>query len=322
MATPVAVATQGDNMLYYALFCREKKPYLHSLMNFSYLLRTVAIAVATFTTFSPSANALEVGTLSKAVQAEEARLGARIGMAVFDAKDRTRWAHRGDERFPLNSTHKSFSCAALLKQVDRRVLALENVISIERASLVTYSPVMEKTGGQVTLREACAASVSWSDNTAANIVTDAIGGPQAFTVFMRDIGDPHTRLDRKEPEMNEATPNDLRDTTTPNAIVESLRRIILGDVLREDSRALLTDWMINDKVADALLRATLPRTWSIADKSGAGGHGSRSIVAVIWPKDRDPVVVGIYITQTSAPMADSNAAIARLGSVLADALGR
>ena len=50
-------------------------------MNFSYLLRTVAIAVATFTTFSPSANALEVGTLSKAVQAEEARLGARIGMA-------------------------------------------------------------------------------------------------------------------------------------------------------------------------------------------------------------------------------------------------
>lgn len=309
-------------MLCYALFCREKKPYYHSLMNFSYLLRTVAIAVATFTTFSPSANALEVGTLSKAVQAEEARLGARIGMAVFDAKDRTHWAHRGDERFPLNSTHKSFSCAALLKQVDRRVLALENVISIERASLVTYSPVMEKTGGQVTLREACAASVSWSDNTAANIVTDAIGGPQAFTVFMRDIGDPHTRLDRKEPEMNEATPNDLRDTTTPNAIVESLRRIILGDVLREDSRALLTDWMINDKVADALLRATLPRTWSIADKSGAGGHGSRSIVAVIWPKDRDPVVVGIYITQTSAPMADSNAAIARLGSVLADALGR
>lgn len=55
-------------------------------MNFSYLLRTVAIAVATFTTFSPSANALEVGTLSKAVQAEEARLGARIGMAVFDAR--------------------------------------------------------------------------------------------------------------------------------------------------------------------------------------------------------------------------------------------
>ena len=80
--------------------------------------------------------------------------------------------------------------------------------------------------------------------------------------------------------------------------------------------------MINDKVADALLRATLPRTWSIADKSGAGGHGSRSIVAVIWPKDRDPVVVGIYITQTSAPMVDSNAAIARLGSVLADAIGR
>jgi beta-lactamase class A len=291
-------------------------------MNLARLIRIVAITVATLSTFFPYANALEFGTLSKAIHAEEVRLGARIGMAVFDAKDGTRWAHRGDERFPLNSTHKSFTCAALLKQVDRRVLALEHQISVERASLVTYSPVIEKAGGQVSLREACAASVSWSDNTAANIVTDAIGGTQALTAFMRDIGDPHTRLDRKEPEMNEATPNDLRDTTTPNAIVESLRRIILGEVLRQDSRALLTGWMKNDKVADVLLRASLPRTWSIADKSGAGGHGSRSIVAVIWPENREPVVVGIYITQTVAPMVDSNAAIARVGSVLVDVIRR
>lgn len=291
-------------------------------MNFAYLLRIVGVSIVTLAASSQYANALEVGALSKSVQAEEARLDARIGMAVFDVKDGSRWAHRGDERFPLTSTHKSFSCAALLKQVDQHMLALENIISIERASLVAYSPVIEKAGGQVTLRDACAASVSWSDNTAANIVTEAIGGTQAFTNFMRDIGDPHTRLDRKEPEMNEAAPNDLRDTTTPNAIVESLRRIVLGDVLRQDSRALLIDWMINDRVADALLRASLPRTWSIADKSGAGGYGSRSIVAVIWPENREPVVVGIYITQTRASMAQSNAAIARIGKVLVDIIGR
>ncbi len=291
-------------------------------MNFAYLLRIVGVSIVTLAASSQYANALEVGALSKSVQAEEARLDARIGMAVFDVKDGSRWAHRGDERFPLNSTHKLFSCAALLKQVDQHMLALENIISIERASLVAYSPVIEKAGGQVTLRDACAASVSWSDNTAANIVTEAIGGTQAFTNFMRDIGDPHTRLDRKEPEMNEAAPNDLRDTTTPNAIVESLRRIVLGDVLRQDSRALLNDWMINDRVADALLRASLPRTWSIADKSGAGGYGSRSIVAVIWPENREPVVVGIYITQTRASMAQSNAAIARIGKVLVDIIGR
>ena len=107
-------------------------------------------------------------------------------------------------------------CRAL-KQVDRRVLALENVISIERASRHLLAGD-GKDGGQVTLREACAASVSWSDNTAANIVTDAIGGPQAFTVFMRDIGDPHTRLDRKEPEMNEApqTTCAIRPHRTPS----------------------------------------------------------------------------------------------------------
>lgn len=134
-------------------------------MNYAYLLRMIAISVATMATFSPFANAMEVGTLSKAVHAEEQRLGARIGMAVFDAKDGTRWAYRGDELFPLNSTHKPFSCAALLEQVDWQVLALDSPISMEGVSLVTYSPVMEKAGGQVTLREACAASVSRSDKT-------------------------------------------------------------------------------------------------------------------------------------------------------------
>lgn len=291
-------------------------------MNFPSLLRNISVSLIALTTISPWAQALDIYAISKAVQAEEVRLGARIGMAIFDAKDGTRWAYKGDELFPLNSTHKPFSCAALLRQVDRGRLALESAIANERVSLVTYSPVMEKAGRQVTLRQACAASVSWSDNTAANIVTDAIGGPAGLTAFMREIGDPQTRLDRKEPQMNEAIPGDLRDTTTPNAIVESLRRIMLGDVLMQRSRALLTEWMINDQVADALLRSSLPRTWSIADKSGAGGNGSRSIVAVIWPNNRAPVLVGIYVTQTTASIAETNTAIANLGHVFVGSIDR
>ncbi|MEO6973388.1 MAG: class A beta-lactamase, partial [Rhodoferax sp.] len=210
----------------------------------------VLLLGSVFAAQSP-AFAFESASLSSAVQKEEQRLGARIGVAVLDTTDGTRWSHRGDERFPLNSTHKAFTCAAFLHKVDTSQLALSQTVSVAATSLLPYSPVIEKSVAPqtVTLEEACSAAVSYSDNTAGNIITDAIGGPAALTSFMRSIGDDKTRLDRKEPELNEATPLDMRDTTTPNAITESLRKIILGNALTVPSRMLLESWMVHDKVA-------------------------------------------------------------------------
>ncbi len=273
---------------------------------------------------TPSAWALDTAQLEHAIRAEESALNARVGVAVIDTSDGSRWDYRGNERFALNSTHKAFSCAALLHQVDLHRLSLAQPVSIAPSELVTYSPVTEKhvAPETMTLEALCQAAVSVSDNSAANAVTQAIGGPEALTSYMRSIGDDKTRLDRMEPELNSAIPQDERDTTTPVAIVESLRRIVLGDALTPDSRAKLTDWMLGDQVAAALLRAGLPKDWKIADKSGAGGYGSRNIIAVVWPTAHAPVVVGIYITQTVATMQDSNAAIARLGSALSASLRR
>ncbi len=266
--------------------------------------------------------ALDTAKLIEAVRDEESTLQARVGMAVFDANTGTTWHHRGDERFPLNSTHKTFSCAALLAKVDGKSLSLSQSVSIGKEMLVSYSPITEKSLSPetVTLGRICQAAVSYSDNTAGNVVVDTIGGSSGFNEYMRSIGDEQTRLDRKEPELNEGTPGDVRDTTTPNAIVSSLRKILLGDRLSVSSRSELTQWMLDDRVAGALLRASLPSDWKIADKTGAGGHGSRSIVAVIWPPSKLPLVVGIYITQTKASMQASNEAIARIGVALKDAL--
>ena len=268
--------------------------------------------------------AIDTTKLIDAVQAEENTLQARVGMTVFDANTGTTWHHRGDERFPLNSTHKTFACAALLAKVDEKSLSLDQSVSISKEMLVTYSPITEKLQSPetTTLGRICQAAVSYSDNTAANVVVSAIGGTTGFNVYMRSIGDQQTRLDRKEPELNESTPGDARDTTTPNAIVNSLRKVLLGDGISVSSRSELTQWMLDDQVAGALLRASLPSDWKIADKTGAGGYGSRSIIAVIWPPSRQPLVVGIYITQTKASMQASNQAIARLGAVLKDAVDR
>ena len=272
--------------------------------------------------FTQATYALDSAKLLQAVQAEENVLQARIGMAVIDTNTGSTWDYRGDERFPLNSTHKTFTCAALLAKSDKQPHLLSQEESIRKEMLVSYSPITEKllSPDTITFDRLCQAAVSYSDNTAANVAFDAIGGSAGFNAFMRSLGDAQTRLDRKEPELNEATPGDLRDTTKPIAIVQSLKKVLLDDGLPASAQATLKQWMLDDQVANALLRAALPADWKIADKTGAGGHGSRSIIAVIWPPARQPLVVSIYITQTQAPMAESNQAIARIGSALKESI--
>ena len=266
-----------------------------------------------------SARAIETDALTRAVSQAETTLSARVGVAVIDIGSGMVWQHRGHERFPLNSTHKVFSCAAALARADRHETDMNAEVPIDAAALVAYSPVTGKVpaDGTMSVRELCQAAVSASDNTAANLVSKAIGGPRAVTAFLRSIGDETTRLDRLEPDLNEATPGDVRDTTTPLAAAESLQSLVLGNALSRPARTELTEWMLDDRVASALLRAGLPGDWRIADKSGAGGHGSRSIIAVAWPPARPPVVVAIYITQTDAAMAARDRAIARIGAALA-----
>lgn len=276
---------------------------------------TVFLLMAGLLATSFNAHAFNNQWLLQATKSEEGKLNARIGVAIIDKESGMTWSYRGDEAFPINSTHKAYLCAALLEKVDQKKLALNDQTTIAKRDLVTYSPITKKLQS-ASNAQLCEAAVSYSDNTAANKVMENIGGVDSFNGFMRSIGDQKTRLDRKEPELNEGTPGDPRDTTTPVAAVRSLDQIFFSDRLSRSSKSELKTWMINDQVAADLLRKSVPSGWAIADKTGAGGYGSRSIVAVVYPSGKKPLLVSIYITNTKATIGESNAAIARMGAIL------
>ncbi|WP_034912322.1 class A beta-lactamase [Erwinia sp. 9145] len=282
----------------------------------TYALGTIVLS------FVMTKNSFAVGdAIALKAQAIEKRLNARVGVAVIDTGSDRRWLYNAEQRFPLNSTFKAFACGALLYQADAGKNDLNKTTRVTREEMIPYAPVTETLIGQsVSLDRLCAATMRTSDNVAANKIVTSIGGPEGMTRFMREIGDSVTRLDRREPDLNEATPGDLRDTTTPAAAVASLRKLVLGNALSGASREKLTRWMIEDAVGGPLLRAGIPSTWRIADRTGAGGHGSRSVIAVMWPPSHAPVVVAVFITETTATLAARNAAIAELGAALAHEL--
>ena len=250
----------------------------------------------------------------------ERELEARVGFYMHDMQTGNVISYAEDERFPMNSTFKILACSALLNQAERGITMLSNTVRLQDFEIVDYSPAIIahiKAGHtEVSLGDTCAMMLSVSDNTAANIVLSQIGGPEGLTAFLRSIGDQTTRLDRWETALNQAVPGDHQDTTTPIAIAQSVRRLVLGENLSLASRTTLQAWLADHSVADALFRSALPPTWSIHDRTGAGGYGSRSIVAVMYPPDRKPIIASLFMTETEADFATRNAAAALVGAAI------
>ncbi|EMG7547930.1 CARB family carbenicillin-hydrolyzing class A beta-lactamase [Vibrio alginolyticus] len=255
--------------------------------------------------------------LNEDISLLEQQTSSRIGVSVWDTQADERWDYRGDERFPLMSTFKTLACAKMLSDMDSGKLSKNATAKVDERSIVVWSPVMDKLAGQNTrIEHACEAAMLMSDNTAANLVLNEIGGPKAVTMFLRTIGDKATRLDRIEPRLNEATPGDSRDTTTPNAILNTLRTLIEGETLSYESRVQLKIWMQDNKVSDSLMRSVLPTGWSIADRSGAGGHGSRGINAIIWKENHRPVYISIYVTETELSLQARDQLVAQISQLI------
>ena len=285
--------------------------------------RDVIAGAATLTGFgllgASSARAGLPDTLAAELTRIELESGERLGVAVLDTGSGARVDHRGDERFPMCSTFKLLGAAAVLKRVDGGKDKLDRRIVFSAKDIVVNSPITEKHigGDGMTLAEICEAAMTVSDNTAGNLILASLGGPKGITDFARSIGDPMTRLDRIEPELNEALPSDPRDTTTPLAMLGNLQKLVLGNALSAKSKDQLTKWLLGNKTGDTRLRAGLPAGWRTGDKTGSGERGTTNDIGVLWPPNGTPIVVTIYLTGTQASTEKRNATLAAVGRAIA-----
>ena len=243
----------------------------------------------------------------------EAAAAGRLGVAVLDTGSGRLEGHRLDERFPMCSTFKWLAAALVLQRVDRGQERLDRRIRYGRDVLVPHSPVtMQHVGGGMTLAELCEATITVSDNAAGNLILQSFGGPPALTHYAYTLGATATRLDRWEPELNEATPGDPRDTTTPRSMATALQAAVVGDALSATSRARLAGWLEATRTNVRRLRADLPEGWRMGSKTGTGARGTTNDVGVFWPPGRAPIVVAVYLTEAGAGEAARNAAVARV----------
>lgn len=259
-----------------------------------------------------------------AIAAIQTRVGGRVGAYMLDTQSQLELAFNARERFAMCSTFKLLLAAAVLRRVDVGTLALDHKLPLRPEDMVSHAPVTSAhlAEGSMSVRDLCAATVTVSDNPAANILLAAIDGPSSLTHFLRGIGDRVTRLDRTEVELNTNLPGDPRDTTSPQAMAHSVEKVLLGDVLTTQSRLQLIAWLRQSTTGQRRLRAGLPADWKAGDKTGTGANGAANDVMIAWPAGRSAVIGTVYLSESTLSTGALEQAHAEIGKVFAATVAR
>jgi beta-lactamase class A len=260
----------------------------------------------------------------------ERSVGGRIGVYALSGPGGQTLSHRGGERFGMCSTFKLPLVAVILREIDGGRLSFDQWVPYSRDDLVFYAPVTEANldKGGMSVGALAEAAQTTSDNVAANLLLKLIGGPAGLTAELRELGDPTTRLDRFEPEMNFVPKGELRDTTTPEAMARLVAGIFTGDALTHASRERLAQWTIATKTGLERLRKGLPADWLAGDKTGTasakGMPNKHNDVAIVWPPSTTGALrVAVVAAYYEAPdhfesvRAEDNAVLAEVGRIAA-----
>ncbi len=318
-----AAMRNRKRMAIYPFHLEAPMPTLHSRRN---MLRTFTLlATPTAVIFRPTYAAAANSSAENALRQLEEHVGGRLGVSAIDTGSKRVVEYRADERFPMCSTFKFMLCAAVMagsgSLAKEKNFSTANIlarrISIEKNDLVSYSPIVEKqVGKEMTAKELCDATIRYSDNAAANLLLKLIGGAPGFTTYARSLGDTMTRLDRVEPELNIALPNDPRDTTTPTAMRNSLVKMVLTDTQPASTREQLKAWFIANTTGGKRIRAGTPSGWIVGDKTGTGENGATNDIAIIWPPTGAPIALAIYFVESKISQAERDEAIAKAARIV------
>jgi beta-lactamase class A len=247
--------------------------------------------------------------------------GGRLGVAAIDTGSGRELRFDADSRYAMASTFKLPLAGFVLGLVESGEVSIDEELAFGPGDPLDNSPTIEanRARGRLPVWQLCAAIVEVSDNSAANLLLRRTGGPEALTRFIRGCGDPVTRLDRFEMDLNSNLPGDPRDTTSPAAMAGLARKLVLGNRLAVENRNRLSLWLKKSVPGPDRLKAGLPAPpWLVGHKTGTGANGAVNDVAVAWRSGKPPIVIACYQSGGDAELPARAAVHASVGRLVGE----
>lgn len=263
------------------------------------LIIVCSFFIINISSFAETQHTVQSISIQKQLAELEASSEGRIGVYAINMANGTHLGYRANERFPTGCTSKVIGVATILKKSMNDSALLSQRISYSKKELTNWNPITEKyLSSGMTVEQLCAASISYSDNTAMNLLVKQMGGLDQMTLFAHSLGNTSFRQDNGWPEeAYSGGKGDLKDSSTPKDMANSLQKLAFTDALAKPQREMLISWLKANTTGEFRIRAGLPKGWVVADKTGTGGaYGTTNDLGIIWPPGCAPIIMAIYYT--------------------------
>jgi beta-lactamase class A len=202
---------------------------------------------------------------------------ADVGIAALDLNSGETVSIKGNTPFPMASTVKVAVAALYLAQVDNGRRSLDDVIDGQSARSLMKRMLVH------------------SDNRATDILLADLGGPHAVHDWLQDNGIKGLRVDRNISDLLRSKRDlwDRRDSSTPVAMVDLLRRLYKAELIKPESRNFLLDLMAQCQTGRNRMKALLPSGTPVEHKTGTL-DGLADDVGFITMPDGHRVAVAIF----------------------------
>jgi beta-lactamase class A len=217
-----------------------------------------------------------LNTLEQQLSSLVSNKSADVGIAALDLNTGETVSIKGNTPFPMASTVKVAVAALYLAQVDHGRRSLDDTINGQSA------------------RSLMARMLIHSDNHATDILLKDLGGPTALHDWLQQSGVSGLRVDRTISQLLSDKRDlwDHRDSSTPTAMVDLLRRIYRAELIKPQSRNYLLDLMAQCETGKNRMKALLPGV-PIEHKTGTL-NGLTDDVGFITMPDGHRVAVAIF----------------------------
>ena len=201
---------------------------------------------------------------------------ADVGIAALDLNSGETVSIKGNTPFPMASTVKVAVAALYLAQVDNGRRSLDDMIDGQSARSLMRRMLVH------------------SDNHATDILLADLGGPRAVHDWLRDNGITGLSVDRNISDLLHSKRDlwDRRDSSTPVAMVDLLKRIYKAQLIKPQSRDFMLDLMAQCATGRNRMKALLPGV-PIEHKTGTL-DGLADDVGFISMPDGHRVAVAIF----------------------------
>ena len=246
----------------------------------------------------------------------------RIGVAAVDLTTGETVSVLGDQRFPMASTSKIAIAATFLEGVEQGRWRLTDEFPMlmpvpSKRFAGAVAPV--RSGARMPAIDLIEQMITRSNNYATDALLRVVGGPKQVTAWVRRAGIRDFQIDRDiatlvrdDGEFNPANHIDVRDSATPNAMVQLLTGIYQGQWLKPESRKIIIGAMSRTVTGKRRMRYLLPAEARVMHKTGSLS-GTCSDIGLIETPDGHTLAVAIYVTgQGTRPAREAKiAAISR-----------